>query len=158
MVCGLKPCAAKELRCSTFYQLQACFRRQLPPALPCAADDLLPLVQRTNNLDVAAPLSGTSLFADCWCIPAAAAGGCVCCLLPHLRRVLAVTIHTVVCAVACLYASTAVCMQSRPPLRPAGTLLSCRAEDGEASPLLPAWLELGLQASCGGLASMGRFR
>lgn len=58
------------------------------------SDDLLPLVMRTNNLSVAAPLSGTSLYADCWCTPAAAAGG---------------------------------------------------AEDGEASPLLPAWLELGLQ-------------
>ena len=34
-------------------------------------------MQRTNNLEVSAPLSGTSLFADCWCIPAAAAGGCV---------------------------------------------------------------------------------
>ncbi|KAL4427727.1 hypothetical protein ABPG75_001816 [Micractinium tetrahymenae] len=58
------------------------------------SDDILPVVQRTSNLEAAAPLSGTILFADCWCIPAAAAGG---------------------------------------------------AEDGEASPLLPAWLELGLQ-------------
>ncbi|KAI7842702.1 hypothetical protein COHA_003633 [Chlorella ohadii] len=47
------------------------------------SDDLLPLVQRTNNLEVAAPLSGTSLFADCWCIPAAAAGGWVHCSSRH---------------------------------------------------------------------------
>jgi spermidine/putrescine-binding protein len=39
------------------------------------SDDLLPLVERTNNLEAAAPLSGTTLFADCWCIPTAAAGG-----------------------------------------------------------------------------------
>ncbi|KAL4444599.1 hypothetical protein ABPG77_002416 [Micractinium sp. CCAP 211/92] len=58
------------------------------------SDEVLPVVQRANNLEAAAPLSGTSLYADCWCIPTAAAGG---------------------------------------------------AEDGEASPLLPAWLELGLQ-------------
>ncbi|KAI3429510.1 hypothetical protein D9Q98_005599 [Chlorella vulgaris] len=58
------------------------------------SDDLLPLVERTNNLEAAAPLSGTTLFADCWCIPTAAAGG---------------------------------------------------AEDGEPSPLLPAWFEIGLQ-------------
>jgi hypothetical protein len=50
--------------------------RLLPVPVPfLTADDLLPLVERTNNLEVAAPLSGTSLFADCWCIPAAAAGG-----------------------------------------------------------------------------------
>lgn len=144
-----------EVGCSQGAALQcqfpvaSLFSQPAAPAFPCDADDLLPLVQRTNNLDVAAPLSGTSLFADCWCIPAAAAGGCVCCLLPRLRRVLAVTDQQL-CAVACLYASTAVCMQSRPPLRPDGTLLSCRAEDGEASPLLPAWLELGLQVSWGG--------
>jgi hypothetical protein len=47
----------------------------LLPLPSLIADDLLPLVERTNNLGVAAPLSGTSLFADCWCIPAAAAGG-----------------------------------------------------------------------------------
>ena len=51
----------------------------LSAAPPCClglrADEVLPVVQRTNNLEAAAPLSGTSLFADCWCIPAAAAGG-----------------------------------------------------------------------------------
>ena len=53
-----------------------------PPCLtslarPCPAcrRHPLPFALRTNNLEVAAPLSGTSLFADCWCIPTAAAGG-----------------------------------------------------------------------------------
>ena len=47
-----------------------------PPTTSCCfADDIVPLVERSNNLGVAAPLSGTSLYADCWCIPAAAAGG-----------------------------------------------------------------------------------
>lgn len=39
------------------------------------SDDVLPLVQRTTNLAAAAPLSGTSMYADCWCIPSTAAGG-----------------------------------------------------------------------------------
>ena len=37
--------------------------------------DVIPLAQRSNNLALAAPRSGTALFADCWCCPAAAAGG-----------------------------------------------------------------------------------
>lgn len=65
---GVLPCWR---RCAAAHNAR---RSAFPPPCP-AADDILPLVQRTNNLDAAAPLSGTSLFADCWCIPTAAAGG-----------------------------------------------------------------------------------
>ena len=58
------------------------------------SDDVVPLEQRSTNVALAVPLSGTALWADLWCVPSAAAGG---------------------------------------------------AEDGEPSPLLPAWFELGLQ-------------
>ena len=68
------------LACLPYASCHACLRSAPKGALPHPsaagpADDLLPLVLRTNNLEAAAPLSGTSLFADCWCIPAAAAGG-----------------------------------------------------------------------------------
>ena len=39
------------------------------------SDDLIPVAQRSNNAELAAPLSGTALWADLWTVPAAAAGG-----------------------------------------------------------------------------------
>jgi len=39
------------------------------------SDDLIPMAQRTNNAELAAPVSGTALWADMWCVPSGAAGG-----------------------------------------------------------------------------------
>jgi spermidine/putrescine-binding protein len=39
------------------------------------SDDLVPLAARQGGLALAAPLSGTALYADAWCVPAGAAGG-----------------------------------------------------------------------------------
>lgn len=39
------------------------------------SDDMLQLAQGLNGVSVAAPASGTALWADAWCVPARAAGG-----------------------------------------------------------------------------------
>ena len=39
------------------------------------SDDLLPLAQKSSHSTLIAPASGTSLWADLWCIPSTAAGG-----------------------------------------------------------------------------------
>lgn len=60
------------------------------------SDDMLPLAARSNDLQAAAPASGSALWADLWCVPSNASGGAV---------------------------------------------------DGEPSPLIHAWMELGLMPS-----------
>lgn len=44
-------------------------------AIVGSSDDLIPLAERVPGLELAAPLSGTALWADLWCIPTHAAGG-----------------------------------------------------------------------------------
>ncbi|GBF91197.1 hypothetical protein Rsub_04866 [Raphidocelis subcapitata] len=39
------------------------------------SEDLVPLAERTPSLELVAPASGTALWADVWCVPAAASGG-----------------------------------------------------------------------------------
>lgn len=39
------------------------------------SDDALPMAERGHDLHVAAPASGSSLWADLWCVPKGAAGG-----------------------------------------------------------------------------------